>query len=570
MALSTLRETGKTIANFVVGTLSGLRTKLGTQGADGGLEISTHIRTHYSEIVQYLNYEELMGYLRQEDLLNEEQLERLTNSGPSPKEKAAMILDTIIARGQDAHCRFLSCIKREISHMGHIYIASLLEGKEFPADKEALQYSLEIKQRVKKYHTTLKDIDFSSLVPLMLRHELVTPAESQRLLSSQKAQSWKAAQLEVILSTKGPLAHCTFVRCLGEEEAHPTHYQLHSLFTSNQPTSANSDEFDIETDGAMNRGLQCARKKRKIERSNSQDIALPKRQPREFELEGPLAGRRYSQLMLTFQTCHHNGDWCRLEIEVQNALRCGIPEVGAIALLEEAISHIFRQNREKVLDSVDRARRLITESSAIQQSGGNTRILQARCEHIVSCLYRYAKEYREAHRHATNALAHLIHANSGEDKSFALYCISCIRLESYTDGLALDEASPTQIKQDFRLAIDFARSHDIGMDVVEPHSHIRLAQQCLGSTQLQAGRVTDKKRVREAKNSLSEVNVDMLSQRSKSLFHLLQSDLYMNEGKLEEAIDSATTSLELSITGNFTVEQRSAEARLQSLRSGFT
>ena len=566
MALSTLRETGKTIANFVTGAWSGLIAKFGTQGVDR-VEISTHIR---SDIIQCLNYEELMGYLRQEDLLNEEQLERLTNSGLSPKEKSAMILDTIIARGQDAHCRFLSCIKKETSHMGHIYIASLLEGKEFPADKKALQYSLEIKERVKKYHTRLKDIDFSSLVPVMLKHELVTAAESQRLLSAQKTQLWKAAQLEVILSTKGPLAHCTFVRCLGEEEAHPTHYELHSLFSSNEPTSANSDQFDTEADSAihMNRGLQCGRRKRKIESSNSQDVALPKRQPREFELEGPLAGRRYSRLMLTFQTCHHNGDWSRLEIEVQSVLRCGIPELGVVALLEEAISHIFRQNREKVLDRVDRARQMITESSEIQQSGGNTRILQARCEHVVSCLYRYAKEYREAHQHATNALAHLVHANSGEDKSFALYCSSCIRLESSTDGIALDDASPKQIKQDFRLAIDFARSHDIGMDVVEPHSHIRLAQQCLGSTQFHAGRVTDEESIREARNSLSEVNVDMLSQRSKSLFHLLQSDLYMNEGKLEEAIYSATTSLELARIGHFTVEQRSAEFRIQSLSSG--
>lgn len=186
----------------------------------------------------------------------------------------------------------------------------------------------------------------------------------------------------------------------------------------------------------------------------------------------------------------------------------------------------------------------------------------------MSCLYRYAKEYREAHQHATNALAHLVHANSGEDKSFALYCSSCIRLESSTDGIALDDASPKQIKQDFRLAIDFARSHDIGMDVVEPHSHIRLAQQCLGSTQFHAGCVTDEESIREARNSLSEVNVDMLSQRSKSLFHLLQSDLYMNEGKLEEAIYSATTSLELARIGHFTVEQRSAEFRIQSLSSG--
>ena len=522
-------------------------------------EISTRIRTHYSEIVQCLNYEELMGFLREEDLLSEEQLDILTSSGRSSKEKGSLILDAIIEKGKVACEKFSSCLRKEISHLGHGYIARLLEGEDFPADKEAMTFSLEIKERVKRHHNALRDVDFSALVPVMLKHDLLTHTESQVLLSNQETQAWKAAQLELILATKGPLAHRIFVQCLGEEDSHPTHHELCSLFISHESSS--------ETDSALNREVHCTQRKHKIDRDNSQDLTLPKRRPREFEFEGQLAGKRYSRLMLTFQTCHHNGDWCKLEIEVQKVLRRGIPELSAVALLEEAISHIFRKNREKVLDCVDRAQKLIKESSEIQGSGGNTRILQARCEHVVSCLYRYAKEYKEAFHHATNALVHLVHANSGEDTSFAFYCSACIRLESYTEGVAVDESSPEQIKEDFRLAIDFARSHDIGMDVVEPHSHIRLAQQCLQSTQFQAGHVTNRDRIREASNSLGEVNVDMLSQRSKSLFYLLKLDLYMNEGKTEEAIGSAIVSLELSKSGKFAVEQQSAESRLQLLKS---
>ena len=406
-------------------------------GAGGGRgDISTHILTHYSEIVKSLNHDELMGHLRQEDLLNEEQLELLTSSSLTPRAKRSMILDTIIAGGQDACGRFLSCIQTEVLHMGHAYIASLLEDKEFSTDKKALQFSLDIKEGVKKHHTDLKDIDFSALVPVMLKYDLLTPTEQQLLLSEKEPQSWKTARLEVILSSKGPLAHHIFVRCLGEEESHPTHGELRSLLIST--TSANSDGFDIETDSALNKELQRVPRKRKIESSNSRDVTLSKRQPRQFEFEGPLAGKRYSKLMLTFQTCHHSGEWCKLEFEVQNVLSCGIPELGAVALLEEAISHIFRQNREKVLECVDRARQLIRKSPEIQQSGSNTRILQARCEHVVSCLYRYAKEYGEALQHATNALAHLVQCDSAEDKSFAFYCSACIRLESYADqGLYL-------------------------------------------------------------------------------------------------------------------------------------
>ena len=500
-----------------------------------------------------------MGYLREEDLLSEEQLDILTSSGHSSKEKRSLILDAIIKKGKVACKQFYSCLRKEINHLGHAYIASLLEGKDFSADKEAMTFSLEIKERVKRHHNTLRDVDFSTLVPVMLKHDLLTHTESQVLLSNQETQAWKAAQLELILGTKGPLAHRIFVQCLSEEDLHPTHHELCSLFIP--------DESSPETDSALNREVHCIQRKHKIDRDNSQHLSLPKRRPREFEFEGQLAGKSYSRLMLTFQTCHHNGDWYKLEIEVQEVLRCGIPELSAVALLEEAISHIFRKNREKVLDCVDRAQKLIKESPEIQQSGGNTRILQARCEHVVSCLYRYAKEYKEAFRHATNALVHLVHANSGEDKSFAFYCSACIRLESYTEGVAVDKSTLEQIKEDFRLAIDFARSHNIGMDVVEPHSHIRLAQQCLQSTQFQAGHVTNRDRIREASNSLGEVNVDMLSQRSKSLFYLLKSDLYMNEGKTEEAIGSAIVSLELSKNGKFAVEQQSAETRLHLLKS---
>ena len=299
-------------------------------------EISTRIRTHYSEIVQCLNHEELMGYLREEDLLSEEQLDILTSSGRSSKEKRSLILDAIIAKGKVACKQFYSCLRKEISHLGHGYIARLLEGEDFPIDKEAMTFSLEIKERVKIHHNALRDVDFSALVPVMLKHDLLTHTESQVLLSNQETQAWKAAQLELILGTKGPLAHRIFVQCLDEEDSHPTHYELCSLFISRESSS--------ETDSALNRKVHCTQRKHKID-NNSQDLTLPKRRPREFEFEGQLAGKRYSQLMLTFQTCHHNGDWCKLE--VQRVLRRGIPELSAVALLEEAISHIFRKKQRK-------------------------------------------------------------------------------------------------------------------------------------------------------------------------------------------------------------------------------
>ena len=232
------------------------------------VEISTHIRTHYSEIVQCLNYEELMGYLREEDLLSEEQLRILVSSDLCPKEKGSFILETIIAKGKVACKQFYSCLRKEISHLGHAYIARLLEGKEFSVDREAMTFSLEIKNRVRRHHSTLRDMDFSTLVPVMLKHDLLTQTESQVLLSNEKTQAWKAARLELILGTKGPLAYRTFVQCLGEEDSHPTHYELCSLFNSDESSSTNSDSFKIETDSATYRRVHHTQGKHRIERSN--------------------------------------------------------------------------------------------------------------------------------------------------------------------------------------------------------------------------------------------------------------------------------------------------------------
>ena len=161
-----------------------------------------------------------MGYLREENLLSEEQLRILISSDLCPPKKGSFILETIIAKGKVACEQFYSCLRKEISHLGHAYIARLLEGKEFSADKEAMSFSLEIKKQVRRHHNALRDMDFSTLVPVMLKHDLLTPTESKVLLSNEKTQAWKAAQLELILGTKGPLAYHIFVQCLGEEDSH--------------------------------------------------------------------------------------------------------------------------------------------------------------------------------------------------------------------------------------------------------------------------------------------------------------------------------------------------------------
>ena len=192
------------------------------------------IGTHRKEVVQYGNISELSSHLVQEGLLNHEESEYL-QSGASDREKMSRVLDSLKEK-PNGFTKFLTCIKREENHLGHAYIASLLEERPFAPDSD-LKLSAECKKRIKDNIVKLvKNIDLSSLVHHLRQSfylpcisgktQLLTHDETTKLLLGKETKQNRIRRLFFILETKGPLAHSRFARCVCAEEDHITHQEL--------------------------------------------------------------------------------------------------------------------------------------------------------------------------------------------------------------------------------------------------------------------------------------------------------------------------------------------------------
>lgn len=248
-------------------------------------------------------------------------------------------------------------------------------------------------------------------------------------------------------------------------------------------------------------------------------------------------------------------------MEVSRYTRDGVAaELQAVALLEMAVSCVFRRQEEAAISYVSKAR-----GKCGNMSADNSTILQGRCEYILSRLFRYLKQYEKAREHVIKAKQILFNAEPGEDSAFANYCDACISVESLSEDSTLEEFQA--VERCFRFAIEYDHSHNSGLKLVAPHSFMRLAQMYLGSGHYVAGSVKNQERICCATNCLESVHVECLSLdlRSACHFHLIQSDLYWNKGMLAESQLSATQALDVSRRQNFTNEIQSAENRLRAL-----
>ena len=574
MALSKLTRgiTGK-----VLGVYSSLKSRLQSalplrayeRERENENRISQRVHLHHDKIVQSLNHVELMSYLCEEGLLSSQDKAFLLKDCYINQEKGACILRSVAASlHNDAYSRFLCCLQRETDHMGHKYIVSLLEDRPF-ADESKVRSSFSIQQQILKNRVIFEDVDLSTLVPFMLSKQLLTHAEFQTLLSGEKQEKERILLLYDVLETKGPLAYGLFAQCLDEEKHHSTHAELFIKLTCDTggELSNEVDGNDLEIDSPIASDPHPAVKRKRNDDSQALVEYRPgpaKRFPSKLQMDGALCGWEYDHMMMAFQTCHHNGEWKRLETEARRYMgsSSGDIDVRAVAKLEIAVSYIFRGERMNVMKFVNEARQDI---ALLTTASNNATVLEGRCEHVLSCLYRYSKEFKEALKHAERAKVVLFNVEPGEDTAWANYCEACIRVECLAESYSTTEE--TIVEGVFEHAIDNARSHSTGIDVVEPHSLIRLAQLKLGSSQYTAGRTSNHERIKAAKNCLEAVKPDALSSRSKSLFYVFESDVHLNMGDQQHAIQSALLARELAMKNNYAVELRSAEERLQSLRT---
>ena len=72
------------------------------------------------KFVLYTNFDNLGSILRREKLVNGEELERLTDSHKSAKERARLFYDQILpTKGSGAYSLLRKCLAEEDEHRGH-------------------------------------------------------------------------------------------------------------------------------------------------------------------------------------------------------------------------------------------------------------------------------------------------------------------------------------------------------------------------------------------------------------------------------------------------------------------
>ena len=532
--------------------------------------LEERIATHRTEIEQYANISELCSHLIAEGLLNHEEKEYL-ESGALEVYKISRVLDSLKEK-ENGFSKFLACVKHEMGHLGHIYIASLLEGRQFAPDSE-LKLSALCKQRIDSNRVKLAEggLHLSYLMPHLQQESLLTDDQAEEMLEGMDTEEffW-------ILDTKGPLAHSQFASCLRAEREQKSHSELYEelfgdldvppgpIFTKNAECISNSShsnkrknrlEYDTDettcTDGEM------------------VPFTPSKRAPLWLEMDGPFKGKNYVVLMKVFYKYHStNGYHNELEMDVQQIMSCSkFPlEFQALVRVELALSCTFQGKNKRALELIEGPDGALSICEKIP--GNNASFLIGRCMHLLSGLYRYDKQHDRAKEYAENAMVTLHRAAPGLESTIANYVKGCILLES-SDTATRHPMDARIIEQHFQTAIAHAQYCEIAKDTTLPQSHIRLAQLYLDSTQYHPGTTTNPGNIKKARDSLNAVasNLESISERSKSLYYMVESDCYRAGGDIPTAIDRAKRARSTAEGIQFTLGVNSAESRLKSLES---
>ena len=480
--------------------------------------IRKRLNDSYSSVVKYLNVSKLCMKLVEEKLLSPREVHNNITD-------AERLIERVEEKGLSAYSKLYLCITKETDHFGHRYVQAVLEDEKYASAPE-MEHSIALGEALNTNLHQLGSCDLMKLFSHMYSRKLLTHDEWIKLSKTQWVSDDLLIHIAAILDSKGPLAYSMFAECLQSVDSEV--YKL--VFQSQAETPA----------------TECA-------------SPASRHSPPKLKLHGCLKGKRYNTIMKMFQKCHHNGQWVELELEVKKLMSPDTPkELQVVALLESAVSWVFRRREKQVLDLVARAKEITA-----QVDRNNSKVLSGRCEYILSRLYRYLQQYDKAHEHILKATYLLHMVEEGEDMAFLHYCDACIQVETLTEHPTQEELHSVDLT--YKHAIYNARAHDSGLDLVAPHSFMRLAQMYLGSRHYSAGSPKDDLRVSKASNCLQAVNQCSLSRRSQCHYLLMESDLKRCQKNIPQAKLAAQKALELANTSNFTIEIASAEERIDSL-----
>jgi len=526
---------------------------------------ASEIASHRKEVVQHGNISELSSHLVQEGLLDHDESEYLQSEASNEK-KMSYVLNSLKEK-PNGFTKFLECIKREMNHMGHPYIASLLEERQFAPELE-LKLSAECKKRIQNNKERLVEgISLSCLVPhlrqsfylpcIQATTHLLTDDEARKLLFGSETTQCKVRSLFSILETKGPLAHSRFARCMYAAEDHKTHRELfeevfETLNFSPDPILPWLNEEPASQSSKRKNGCLTA--------DDKLLPFVPTNKTHLLEMNGVLGGNCYDELMTKFYSLHHNSDGHhQLVTEAEKAMARHV-ELQALYQIELARSFIFRTQNEKAVELLSAVLKL---SDKIL--GNNGLFIIGRCHHTFADLYRFTNDYDRAKKHSTRALMALNSVKPGLDTATAHYVNGCILLEEFL--LNQQSVTPIDIRiieKAFHSAINDGKDSDIARRVTLPQSHCRLAQLYMSST---IGITSNEDNLKKARQSLDacKCQLGFILQISQHLYYEVEADWYRNSGNLSEAVRLAKEACRIAENINYTLGISSSKAKLSSL-----
>ena len=297
--------------------------------------IASRVDKHRVDIFRCLpvNLTELAYAWIQSGLLVSADLDIYQNQHISRRKKIRRLLSSL-KRKPGGYSKFLQCLQESEDHMGHVYIASLLEDQYF-ADKFEMEQSAIFGKRITQNMVKMKDINLRELCPILVSKRLITTDEFECLTNSLKlAESERILLLFRILDTKGPTAHSIFVRCLGEENSHTPHKELFQILSSTEESSP-------------------LEKKRKREVTDLHHASPEKRSPSCLAMHGDLATEEYGKTVRSWRSWVSNGQWKETEQAEQMCLQMQgkHPAMQTAILLQSSIARIFRKEYTKARQS---------------------------------------------------------------------------------------------------------------------------------------------------------------------------------------------------------------------------
>ena len=514
---------------------------MGCQATDS--DLNKQLKVHREAVEQNLNLSYLIPHLFKNEIISDLESGIADNSRPS-QDRIKELVSLVTDNDAIVH-KFLEALDNEDQHLGHRYIWCLLTDQKY-ADEEDISTSSIIQVRIKKNtRRVVKGMKLErALIDHLYQKRLLTRNEFEELSQSgNKGNNDKNQTVLRLLHSKGPTAHLLFAQCLKEETEHSTHKELYQLISGEGTAAEQNRSFS---------------RKRKLE--NDKCPVVVKHIPSRLTIEGELKTVKYLEVIKKIRQYHNQGEWKAVEDIVQQSASRSV-ELYVAVLLESCTGLIIQKQRDRVLQVVTKARELCSKIDNNCET-----YLHGRCEYTMARMHQYANERDEALKCIRMARHIQYNVEFGEDKALTNYCNGCILLEclanstdSHTDEFNIKEAE-TSLES---AIMPYDKSKIYGLNVAHPK--IRLAQLYLGSSSCCPGTVTDLKRLEKAQYYLEKVaepSVENLAPRTQCIYYYTQSDLYRNNGDLEEARSSAQKALAIAEENSFTTEIESANARL--------